>query len=275
MAYKALFWSFYVSFCTFCAFLWLKNPFNQRNPRLINDLRAYKALYICRETFTDVMSALQIRLFMQNEPKFRKSQMNVNRVLTTDYDKMDTWWSGTKQSQTNPNKAKFKKAKMNVTSILTVGYENKPPIRAPKKQSQTSKRQKPMQTSLPQRIMKITAFSGSGKTNPIKANFKIPPQRVGRTKEWELDCWLSYLFPLQIGLNGAQYSEIYNLIVWLVMKRNYRCLGIRTISHRCFELKGRNNENQRSYQNIDCSDYYLADSIWLVGGGGAKAPQSQ
>jgi hypothetical protein len=24
--------------CAFCAFLWLKNPFNQRNPRLINHL---------------------------------------------------------------------------------------------------------------------------------------------------------------------------------------------------------------------------------------------
>jgi hypothetical protein len=59
---------------------------------------------------------------------------------------------------------------MNVTSIITVDYENKPPIRAPKKQSQTSKRQKPMQTSLPKGIMKNTALSGPGKTNPNKAN---------------------------------------------------------------------------------------------------------
>jgi hypothetical protein len=70
------------------------------------------------------------------------------------------------------NKAKFKKAKMNVTSIITKGYENKPPIRAPKKQSQISKRQKPMQTSLPQRIMKKTAISASEKTKPNKPNFK-------------------------------------------------------------------------------------------------------
>ncbi len=74
---------------------------------------------------------------MQNKAKFQKVKLNVNRVLTKDYEHMDTWSIGTKQSQTNPNKAKFKKAEMNVTSALTKAYENKPPIRAPKKQSQT------------------------------------------------------------------------------------------------------------------------------------------
>ncbi len=148
-----------------------KNPFN---PRLINDLRLCQALYNCKETFTDVMSPLQIRLFMQNKAKFRKSQMAVNKVLTRDYEKRTLGERGKKQSQTKPNKAKFKKAKMNVTSILTVGYENKSPIRAPKKQSQTSKRQKPMQTSLPQRIMKNARFQVPAKqsqTNPNKPNF--------------------------------------------------------------------------------------------------------
>jgi hypothetical protein len=109
---------------------------------------------------------------MQNEPKFRKSQMTVNNVLTKDYDKKTLGERGKKQSQTNPNKAKFKKAKMNVTSIITKGYENKPPIRAPKKQSQTSKCKKTMQPVLPQRIMKNIAISASDKTNPIKPNFR-------------------------------------------------------------------------------------------------------
>ncbi len=59
---------------------------------------------------------------------------------------------------------------MNVSSIITVGYKNKSPIRAPKKQSQFSKRQKPMQPPLPQRIMKKTALSASGKTNPNETN---------------------------------------------------------------------------------------------------------
>jgi hypothetical protein len=43
--------------------------------------------------FTTVERSLQIRLFMQNEPKLRKSQMNVNKVLTMNYEKMDTWSS--------------------------------------------------------------------------------------------------------------------------------------------------------------------------------------
>ncbi len=145
-------------------------PCNPRNPWLINDLRLFKALYICRELSTSVESSLQIKLFMQNKANFQKVKLNVTKVLTKDYDQMDTWSIGKKQSQTNPNKAKSKKAKMNITSASIKGYENKPPIRAPKKQSQISKRQKPMQTSLPKGIMKNTAFSGSEKqsqTNPI------------------------------------------------------------------------------------------------------------
>ena len=110
------------------------------------------------------------KLFMQNKANFRKVKFNVTKVLTKDYDQMDTWSIGTKQSQTNPNKAKLKKAKMNVTSAITKAYENNTPIRAPKKQSQIPKRQKPMQPLLLQRIMKNTAFSASEKTNPNKAN---------------------------------------------------------------------------------------------------------
>ena len=103
----------------FCAFLWLKYPRNLRNPWLIKDLRVRKApfsllpyplsllrsrmLYNCRDTFTDVMKTLQIKLFMQNKAKFRKVKFNVNRVLTRNYDQLDTWSIRKKQSQTKPN----------------------------------------------------------------------------------------------------------------------------------------------------------------------------
>jgi len=76
----------------FCAFLWLKNPFNQRNPRLINDLHAFGI-------FTTVEESLQINLFMQNKAKFRKSQMNVNNYITVDYDKKTL---GENEPKTNP-----------------------------------------------------------------------------------------------------------------------------------------------------------------------------
>jgi hypothetical protein len=56
---------------------------------------------------TTVEDSLQIKLFMQNEPNFRKSQMNVTDLLTRVYEKMDTWWSGKNEPKTNPIKANF------------------------------------------------------------------------------------------------------------------------------------------------------------------------
>ena len=91
----------------FCAFLWLKNPRNLRNPWLINYLCAYKApykeLYICRDNSTDVESSLQINLFMQNEPNFRKSQMNVSIVYTKVYVNETLGQRGKNEPKTNPN----------------------------------------------------------------------------------------------------------------------------------------------------------------------------
>ena len=89
-----------ISLRAFCAFLWLKNPFNLRNPRLMNYLRTFGI-------FTTVESALQIHLFMQNEPNFRKSQMNVNKVLTKDYDKRTLGEYGKNEPKTNPNEPNF------------------------------------------------------------------------------------------------------------------------------------------------------------------------
>ncbi len=160
MTNKTLFWSFYVSFCTFCASLrlirtvftrllkkavsmalWTKadlcvksslleqslprlvrHPFggtpsrpktsmisasknlcnlllkicaicgkNQRNLRLIKDLRVCKLLYNCREDSTTIERPLQIKLFMQNKAKFQKVKLNVNKVLRRICDQLDTW----------------------------------------------------------------------------------------------------------------------------------------------------------------------------------------
>jgi hypothetical protein len=70
------------------------------------DLRADKALYISRDTFTNVMSALQIHLFMQNKAKFKKVKSNVNNVLTKDYDQMDTWSIRKNEPKRSQNKPK-------------------------------------------------------------------------------------------------------------------------------------------------------------------------
>ena len=98
--------------CAFCAFLWLKNPFNQRNLRLMNYLHAFGI-------FTTVESALQIRLFMQNEPKFRKSQMIVNKVLTKDYENKTLGEHGKNEPKTNPIKPNSKPIRPKTNPIQT------------------------------------------------------------------------------------------------------------------------------------------------------------
>ncbi len=87
------------SSCPSCA-SWLKNPFNQRNlcpryPLLINDLRLRKITYEI------------IKLFLQNEPKFRKSQVNVTAFITSNYVQLDTWSirkNEPKRSQNEPKR---------------------------------------------------------------------------------------------------------------------------------------------------------------------------
>ena len=56
---------------------------------------------------------------MQNKPKPRKSQMNVNKVLTRDYEKKTLSERGKNKPKTNPNKAKTNpnKAKSNPNQI--------------------------------------------------------------------------------------------------------------------------------------------------------------
>ena len=87
-----------------------------------------KICEICVHSFQPLRSTKDYvrnyKLFLQNEPKFRKVKLNVTKVLTRGYEQMDTWSIRKNEPKTNPNKAKFKKAKMNVTSIITKDYEN-------------------------------------------------------------------------------------------------------------------------------------------------------
>jgi hypothetical protein len=54
-------------------------PRNLRNQWSVNNLRLRKITYEI------------ITLFLQNEPKFGKSQVNVNVFITSNYEQMDTW----------------------------------------------------------------------------------------------------------------------------------------------------------------------------------------
>ena len=84
------------------------------NPWLINDLRLRKITYE------------KINLFLQNEPNFRKSQVNVTAFITINYVQMDTWSIRKNEPKTNP--------------ILA----NKTPIRTQFKPKQTQFQRKTM-----------------------------------------------------------------------------------------------------------------------------------
>jgi hypothetical protein len=62
---------------------------------------------------------------MQNKPNFQKSQMNVSRYNTTDYENISDWTIGQSKPNSNPIKPNFQKAQMNVNLTLTKGYRKK------------------------------------------------------------------------------------------------------------------------------------------------------
>jgi hypothetical protein len=134
--------------CTFSVFLWLKKPFSQRNlftplktcflflmgrnPLLINDLRAYKSLYNCRDTFTNVMSALQIAPFLTNKANFLDDQMNVSSFITTNYEQRTMNYQIKNKPNSNPiqtqNKANTNPIRTQFKPKQTQNKPNFPPL---------------------------------------------------------------------------------------------------------------------------------------------------
>jgi hypothetical protein len=62
---------------------------------------------------------------MQNKPNFQKSQMNINSLLTIDYENISDWTLGENKPNSNPNKPNLPDAQMSVNSILTKDYRKK------------------------------------------------------------------------------------------------------------------------------------------------------
>ncbi len=106
----------------------------RENPTLAH-FRHFSSLFT-NFTSTFVESALQISSFLTNKPNFQKAQMNVNNVLTVDYENKTLGERGKnkpnsnpKQSQsnpikcqnkpnTNPNKPNFKGKKMLLSTFM-------------------------------------------------------------------------------------------------------------------------------------------------------------
>ncbi len=79
------------------------------------------------------------KLFLQNEPKFQKVKLNVNKVLTRDYENKANWTLDENEPKTNPIKANSKPIKAKTKPIKA----KTKPIKANKmpKQTQTQKGQ--------------------------------------------------------------------------------------------------------------------------------------
>ncbi len=174
-------------FVVVAGLLMAKNLFNLRNPRLMNYLRAFGI-------FTLVKMSLQINLFMQNEPNFRKVKMNVNKVLTGDYENKTLSGRGKNEpktnpirTQTNPIKANLLNAQINVTTFLTKDYENK---------------------------LNWALFENKPNTKPIKPNFK--PDASSFTEPGPNSLMLFLLFTLFDIPNMIYAIRKNNLLNWSI-----------------------------------------------------------
>jgi hypothetical protein len=66
------------------------------------------ALYNCRDTFTDVMSALQIAPLLTNKANFLDNQMNVSSFITTNYEQRTMNYEIKNKPKTNPIQSQYK-----------------------------------------------------------------------------------------------------------------------------------------------------------------------
>jgi hypothetical protein len=102
--------------------------------------------------FTTVERSLQIRPFCTNKPNFRKSQINVSKVLTKDYDNKTLSGHGKNKPNTNPIQTQYKP---NTNPIQTQYKPNTNPIQTQYKanQSQNKPKTNPISRWNPDKIL--------------------------------------------------------------------------------------------------------------------------
>ena len=128
---------------------------------------------------TTVENSLQISSFMQNKANFPDDQMNVNKVLTKDYENIANCKPGENKANSKPNKANLLNDQMNVNKVLTKDYEN---------------------------ISNWTLDENKANTNPNKANFKrgrLLVNRMAKSQQHsvDIDKWLRLIGADSVGPN--------------------------------------------------------------------------
>jgi hypothetical protein len=70
--------------------------------------------------------------------------MNINKVLTMNYEKTDTWSTGKKRTQTNPNKPNLPEAKNEHKLSIDKGLRKYLALCGPEKQTQNKPNSNPI-----------------------------------------------------------------------------------------------------------------------------------
>ena len=95
---------------------------------LFTYLPAYKAAVIyvpIRHLSTSVENPLQIDLFMQNKPNFRKAKMNLNIYYTKVYNNFIPLAGYKNKPNSNPIKPNCRKSEIDANSVFTKDYRKK------------------------------------------------------------------------------------------------------------------------------------------------------
>ena len=135
-----------------------------------NSLCALMPLCICPFSSTNVEDSLQISLFMQNKPNFRKSQMNANIYYIKAYNNETAFRRRKNKPNSNPIKPNLRKAKMNVNLYVIDDYRKKDDfsVRINKANFQNAKNERKLNFN--KGLHKKRLFSrpkNKPKTNPI------------------------------------------------------------------------------------------------------------
>ena len=84
---------------------------------------------LCLGISTLVECALQIHPFLTNKANLQKSQMNVTKVLTKNYAKMDTWSRGKNKANSKPIQSQNKPNSNPIqsqTNPISTGFTKRP-----------------------------------------------------------------------------------------------------------------------------------------------------
>ena len=92
----------------------------------------------CQLPSTTVESSLQINLFMQNKPNFRKSQMNVSFFYTKDYENISDWTLGESKPNSKPIKPNFRNGQNERKLNFNKGLQKKRLFSSPKNKPKTN-----------------------------------------------------------------------------------------------------------------------------------------